>query len=184
MLPITDDELDELARVLFSKNIVELRQGNDIYYGTFIEGIDFRNMYKEGYVSLKFELLYPYVFSIIHTNQKYVTESKEIEINNISNIDDYCYLDVDIIQRGTTPIEIINRTTGEKIKINNVDQNEKIRIDSEYKEIYSLTNTDKNMYQNIEYDKHFLRMRYGVNRYLVKGNCICNFQYRVKKFLR
>ena len=180
----TDNDLDELARILFAQKVCKLEAGSLIYYGSFIDGTNWRNPNNEGFVCLKYELVSPYAYTVIYTDKKVITSNKIIEIMNKSNVYDYSYLDVEIKQLGTSPIKIENITTGESIKINNIMLNEEVTVLSEYKEIFSSTNLDKNMFKNIEYNKHFLRMRYGKNRIKVTGNCICLFRYQSKMFLK
>ena len=174
----------EIARIIFGKKVSVVEHFNYLYYGTFVDGTNWRNYYKQGYLCLKFELLSPYAYTPIYVDKKVCKDSYKFEIMNNSNVDDYCYLDVDIKQLGTTPIKITNLSTGENIKINNIELNEEIRVLSDYKEIYSLTNVNKNMFTNIEYDKNFLRLKYGNNRMKIEGNCICTFTYQIRMFIK
>lgn len=181
---IKDKDLDELARILFKNKKTNLQCDGLIYYGAFIDGASWRNTANLGFVMLKYELLSPYAYSNIRSDEKKINGEKIIEIINKSNAEEYCYLDIEIKQLGVTPIKIVNLTTGENIIINNMDLNEEVQILSEYKEIYSTTNPSKNMYKNIQYNKHFLRMKYGKNRIKVTGNCLCYFRHQAKMYLK
>lgn len=183
-IPIKDRDLDELARILFKNKKTDLQCDGLLYYGVFVDGTSWRNTANLGFVMLKYELLSPYAYTNIRSDEKKVIGERIIEITNKSNIDDYCYLDVEIKQLGITPIEITNLTTGEKITINGMQLNEEVRILSEYKEIFSTTNPDKNMYANIVYDKYFIRMKYGKNRIKVTGNCLIYFRHQAKMYLK
>jgi len=183
-IPIKNKDLDELGRILFTNKTTKLECEGLIYYGAFVDGTSWRNTADLGFVMLKYELLSPYCYTNIRSNEKKITTERIIEITNKSNADEYCYLDVEIKQLGISPINITNLTTGESIVINGMALNEEVQIVSEYKEIFSTTNPTKNMYANIVYNKHFLRMKYGKNRIKVTGNCLVYFRHQAKMYLR
>lgn len=181
---ISDNDLDELARMLFKNKECELQVDGLNYYGVFINGTSWRNGANHGFVCLQYQLILPYAYSRIYVAKKHITTDKVIEITNKSNAEDYTFLDIEIIQRGNTPIKIHNMTTNESIVVNDLIANQEVVIKSATKEIYDPNNIDKNMFGNIVYKKNFLRLRYGTNRLRVEGNCIVQFSYQAKMYLK
>lgn len=127
----------------------------------------------------------PYAYTKSRNDNIHCDTTEIITFNNQSNISKYTYLDVDVKNLATTTsiITFENLTTGEVIKIKNIESNECIRILSEEKEVFSLTNPNKNMFPNIEYDRHFLRLCYGVNRVKITGKCKCSFRHIARKLI-
>lgn len=181
---LTNAEMDELARILFGCDDGILEVGGLLYYGAFVDGTSWRNGADHGYVCLRFEMFTPYAYSPILNSYNEIIDNEIITINNNTNVEEYTHLDVLITQQGTTPIEIRNLSTGESVKINNLELDEEIEIDSEGREIFSKTNPSKNVFKDFEYNKYFPRLKYGRNRIKVIGTCTIIFRHQEKMFLR
>lgn len=181
---LTDEEMDDLARILFGAEDGILEVNGLLYYGVFVDGTSWRNGANHGYICLKYELLDPYAYSPILNSYNEIIDNEIITINNNTNVEEYTHLDVLITQQGTTPIEIRNLSTGESVKINNLELDEEIEIDSEGREIFSKTNPSKNVFKDFEYNKYFPRLKYGRNRIKIIGTCTIIFRHQEKMFLR
>lgn len=183
VLPITDIELDNISRILFTKDMGILQDGDRLYYGWFVEGSSFRNLAKQGYITLKFELASPYVYTSIYTDAIVVSNTKTIELQNVSTSNERLYMDIELVASAAGNVTITNLLNGNEVKVTGLLNGEHIVIDGESREIYSKTDKGKNMFTKLSYSKDFPYLEYGTNRIKVDGNCEIQFKYQCQKHI-
>ena len=183
---ISEDELEEIGRILFVDKMSLIEAGGDLYYGVFTDAESWFNGARQGYITLTFEMGVPHVYSPVYLTPVRVNGSKIVEVFNKSSVKKVVYLDMEIQQLGENGdvIEIINRTNGTSMKLKNIDKNEVIQVLGEdVREVYSKTNPDKNIYKDMEYTD-FMKINYGKNNIEIKGKCKVNVKYQLPKILK
>lgn len=184
--PISDQELSEYIRIFTNDNKISLFQSKDnsglCYYGIFTKSTKyFRNGANQGYFTLDFEMIQPWASSNINVTSKTVIGSRTVDLYNKTNIGKEVYVDIEVeLINNNTSLEIANLTTGEITKVTGLLPNEKFKILGDCThQIISITDKKRVLYGN--FNKVFLRLVYGSNNILVKGDCKINFisQYAV-----
>lgn len=173
LLKFTEKEKNDICRWLFKKDYRPFVSEDDrskVYYVIFTEGDSFFNGLNEGYINLKMELNAPYAYSPIVDDFWRVTNLKEINIYNNSNIDCEVYPDVEVeLLDDTNKVEIYNQMTGSRTILENLQPNEHLYIyGDEVRDIVSMVDKDRNLFPNF-INKQWLKLVYGRNKIIIKA---------------
>lgn len=178
LLPFRDKELDDICRWLFKKEYKPFISYDDskVYYGIFTKADKFENGINEGYINLEFQLSSPYAYSTVINDYWIVNKQREIDIFNDSNVESMYYPDVEVeLLKDCTDIEIHNMNTGDKVVFENLLHDEHLYIYGDgLRDIVSLVDENRNLFPN--FNKKFLKLRYGRNKIVVKGDCKINIK--------
>lgn len=180
-LPISDDELFELSRLLFAKDDIGILECNGlILYGHFTgESTSWRNGGRQGHITLNFELSSPYVYSPIMLNSVRVQDNKMIELTNKSNGSEEIKCDVEFELIKGNKIEIVNMTNGKRFIIDNLESNEKGIIYGDSREIVSYIDSKRNLFKLSNREFNSLCLKYGKNRFkVIAEDCKVKFIYQ------
>lgn len=172
LLTFTEKEKDDICRWLFKKDyrpFISEDDRNKVYYVIFTEGDSFFNGLNEGYINLKMELNAPYAYSSIVNDFWRVTNFKEVNIYNNSNIDCDLYPDIEIELLGDTDkVEIFNQMNGSRIMLENLQANEHLYIyGDEVRDIVSMVDNNRNLFPSLK--KKWLKLGYGRNKIIIKA---------------
>jgi predicted phage tail component-like protein len=145
-----------------------------VFYCRAIKGQRFDNCSKEGYIDIEMRCNAPYVYSNPTTIAYDLTNKSEqiITINNISNVDDFYFPEVEFELTGTTTgFSIINNTDkGREFKFTGLTPLEIVYTNNETRNIISsLESTDIYRYDN--FNKNWLRLLCGENILKISGGC-------------
>lgn len=173
-IAFNDNELDEILRVLYMKDISCITHNGYNYYGVFTMGskTTFGNSNK-GYLTLNFQSASPYCYTPLLVNTIKVSGEKIIEVYNNSNVKNFLMIDMEIEKVGSGNIEVTNLTVkNNSMKINGLVDGEIVKVyGEECGEIYTNIE-DKNIVNLTEGE--FVKLRYGKNLISIKGNCRLN----------
>ena len=167
-IPIQDNELFELNRLMYSKDGLSVVENHDLcYYGIFGEGTSWRNTAKQGYIKVEFEMATTTPMSRVRQIPRHILTEGEIDIINKCNAGEYSIADIEVenLLGGTFVIE--NVLTGEEFTITGIDVGEKFRIYGDTREIVSFTNPDKHLFKNCNKQFNILNLRYGLTKFKI-----------------
>lgn len=171
-LPITDLELEELSRILFSKDDIGILECNGkVMYGHFVsDSTSWRNASNQGYIQLKYELSSPYCYSPIMVNPIKVMGNKIIELSNKSTATENIFCDIEFELLSGNYIEIINMTNGKTFKLEGLTDGEKGVIYGDSNEVVSKIDSTRNLFKLSNRGFGAMSMVYGRNVFKVIGN--------------
>lgn len=187
-LPITEDELFEINRWLFSpseyKPLIVDKQ-DIVYYGVFTEGNSWQNESDEGYLTLKFQMDSPYGYSTIQNSDCRVKGEKTIILTSKHNAQKYNEVDIEfLLDEGQTQLIIENLTTGQRMEFDNLDDScRHVYVYNEgIKHVISKTNPNVNMLP--KFNRVFIRLAYGSNNIKIYGSGRVRFISQAKILLQ
>ena len=183
---VSEKEYDDIIRWLMTDEPKVFQVKGIVHFGTFISATEFHNTKRQGIIKLQFESIYPYAFSSIISTQLKINQNKTFKLENKSNINNKkVYLDIDIKKTSSSgSVTIKNKRINKYFTINNLELNEEIQIKGDgCFEILSLTNADKNLFNDVEYDS-FPYLVYGTNEMEVIGDCKIQIKYQMPMALR
>lgn len=139
------------------------------------------NGLKQGMINIQMRCDSPYAYSPTYISPEYDLSNNTIEgtlIQFINDGDTELYPEISIIKNGVGDIEFYNQTNGNKyFKLTNIDDNEEIYLNCE-KEI--IISSLPNIYRYDNFSGEFLKIIYGINNILIKGNCKVKFRWRYR----
>lgn len=171
LLKITDDDICELSRLLYSKDDIGILECNGlVYYGHFV-GLGSGHYYESGvgYITLNYQLSSPYCYSSVMLDTIHVKNEKYFEIYNKSNASESIFADLEIEMVEGTSFKILNLTNGEEFSIEDIESNEQFTIYGDSREIVS-KNSDKNMFKLCNRKFKALNLVYGRNMFKIISN--------------
>lgn len=186
LLPITQEDEFKIAQWLFGDDEYHPLQSDDndevIYYGAFTKAEKYFNALRLGYFKTTFRLSSPCAYSPIRHNNYYVRNNeKTFEIDCRTNVENYYYPDVEFRLVGeNTGVKITNLTLNETMEFKDLPKETHLYCYNEgMKEIVCKNNKDLNARPN--FNKTWLRLRYGRNLIKVEGNCDIDIlaQYKI-----
>lgn len=176
LMPISQEDEFKIAQWLFGDEDYHPLQSDDndeiIYYGAFVKSEKYTNGLRQGYIKTTFKLSSPCAYSPIRHNNYYVRDGVKIfEIDCRTNVEKYHYPDVEFKLIGdNTDIKITNVTLNETMEFKNLPKETHLYCYNEgLKEIVCKNDKDLNARPN--FNKEWLRLRYGRNLIKVEGNC-------------
>ncbi|MEG2289627.1 MAG: phage tail family protein [Clostridium sp.] len=178
LLSFSQKEKDFICRWFFKreyKPFISEDNRSKVYYVIFTEGDSFFNGLNQGYINLKMQLSSPYAYSTIIKDTWRVSNYKEIDIYNNSNIECELYPDIEIeLLEDTNMVEIYNQMTGSRTILNNLQPKEYIYIyGDELRDIVSKVDEKRNLFPN--FNQQWLKLVYGRNKIIVKAKA-CNIR--------
>ena len=121
-LPITEDELFELNRIMFAKEGLSVVENHDfVYYGVFQSGTSWRNTAKQGYIKIEFEMATTTPMSRVRYISRHILTEGEIDIINKCNAGEYSIADIEVENLQGSTFTIENVLTDEKLTITGVE---------------------------------------------------------------
>lgn len=182
LLSFTEDDYRQIQRWLFKneyKPFISMDNPSVLYYVIFTSASHFENTKKQGYIELEMKLNAPYGYSSIINEMIYVNGTKNLSIYNESSVNDFIYPDVEIeLLDNTSNISITNTTHGESMSLNNLESNEHLYIyNGDIKYIESKIDPKRNLFKN--FNKNWLRLRYGKNDINITGKCKVKIIYQI-----
>ena len=172
-LPISEDELFEINRWLFSPQDYKpliVDQNQIVYYGMFVKGSIWQNEAQQGYLTLEFELNTGHCYSVLQNSDFRVNGTRNITLNSKNNYSQYNEIDIEIkLADGQNSITIENLTTGQKMVLKNLPNNcQHIYVYNEgVKHISNVNNKSQNL--RPYFNKEFIHLAYGVNNIKITG---------------
>ena len=149
-----------------------------MYYCMCINEADFiTNGLNEGYVELEFRCRDGFAWTIptfITHDLSTITTATTIQVANHSNVKQYHYPNVQITLESTnTAVSIVNLSDGgHTFSFTGLSVGEVLEVDNDKKRIES--DTADNRFP--EWNKNWLRLKYGVNNLQVTGKCTLVFR--------
>ena len=172
-LPISEDELFEINRWLFSPQTYKpliVDQKQIVYYGMFVKGLVWQNEAEQGYLTLEFELNGSHGYSVLQNSDFRVNGTRHITLNSKHNYNQYNEVDIEIkLANNQNNITIENLTTGQTMTLTNLPQDcRHIYIYNEgVKHISNVNNKTQNL--RPYFNKEFIHLSYGVNNIKITG---------------
>lgn len=171
-LPISEDEKFETIRWLFKdefKPFISDENKDLIYYVMFTKGSGYQNGLKQGYFELEMEFNAPFAFTPILNHPLLVRGRVETEITYRSNVQPYLEPDIEFkLSSQSTWIEILNQTTGDCVRFENLPPNSHIYIYNEgLKQCVMVDDHSYNLRPH--FNKQWLRLAYGVNHLIIQS---------------
>ena len=114
------------------------------------------------------------MYSRIMNDSIRVFEIKNVDIYNKSTVGNSIFVDLDIKVISGNTFKITNLTTGKSFELSDIDENEKIYVYGEEREIISKTNENKNIFKLYKGDFKAIELMYGRNTLKIEGNCKVN----------
>ena len=179
-IPIQDNELFELNRLMYSKDGLSVVENHDLcYYGIFGEGTNWRNSAKQGYVTVKFEMATPTPMSRVRQDNVHVVDEQVLELINKYNAQEIVQMDIEVEMIKGSTFTIKNKLTGDTLYISDLEVGDKFRIYGDTKEIVCFNNENKNLFKSCNRQFNVLTMRYGLNNYhIVAKECKVKIIYQ------
>lgn len=147
-----------------------------IYYAIAIgEPTRMDNGIEEGYITINFRCNAPYGYSQPVTITELVEGTKIIIINNLSNVLDEYYPEVEFTLKGNNKNLTIRNLSdnGREFVFNNLNEGETVYVDNAKKRIVSNL---PNIYRYDNFNKHWLKLMYGKNLLEITGDCEIKFR--------
>lgn len=174
VLPISNIELSELARILFKEGITTLEHKGVMYYGSFINGKSWFNGGKQGYLTLEFSMVSDKAYSRIMNDSIRVIEAKTIDVYNKSTASSSVFVDLDVELLSGTSFKITNLKTGKTFELSRLDEKERFYIYGQEREIVSKVDDGKNLFKLQSGDFKAMELVYGRNTLKIEGSCKVN----------
>lgn len=185
LMPITiEDEFqinqwlygDDGFHPLFSEDNRDL-----IFYVMCIGTKKYLNGSREGYFTVTMQMDSTHCYAPIRHNNFYVKGEKTVEIMCKQNVGQYHYPDVEFyLLNDTTDIKITNLTLNETMEFKNIPKNSHVYCYNEgLKQIQCMDDKSLNLRPN--FNKSWLRLRYGKNIIKIEGTCDIDIitQYKI-----
>ncbi|RYI30622.1 phage tail protein [Bacillus infantis] len=179
-----EQKIRQVVRWLFQsyyKPLVFSSNPNRIFYCTPVDDSTLvHNGLRQGYITLKFRCDSPYSYSSFITSSVFNIASEQI-IEVDCNTDEDIYPNIYFKKLSAGEFSITNLSdSGREFKFKDLLSNETIHVDCENEEI----ETDvSNRYIWNNFNNQFLKLVYGKNRLLVKGDCE-NLYFKFQNILR
>lgn len=169
-IPFTDMELEEIARILYKNEICVVHCDGYNYYGSFSQGeLTLFGRKKKGYLGLNYDMCVAYAYTNPLVQYLRVRGEKEVEIYNMSNVDNRLYVDMEIEKLGAEDLLIENKSLPpNKIKFKGFKVGEIIKVFGEDKEVVGSITEDG--FNKVEYTD-FIKLIYGRNKIKITGDC-------------
>lgn len=182
-LRMTREDEFELKRWFFATDNYETLTVNGIEYKVACLGAEDNikyDKYRMGYINFKFRCL-PYAFSPTINNTYRVITTKDIEIDNKTNVIDNTYPIITFKLNSGNSIKIINKSNrGETMLLTNLNPNIEYEIDTFQKQIYNKSDYREDLYSK-NVSKEWISFIYGINRLKIEcENGIINIKYKPK----
>lgn len=171
-LPITEEEKFEIIRWLFQdefKPFISDENKDLIYYVMFTKGNGYQNALKQGYFELELQFNAPFAFTNITSYPLLVRERLEVEIPYRSNVQTYFEPDLEFkLSSQSTWIEILNLTTGDCVRFENLPPNSHVYLYNEgLKQCLMVDDPSYNLRPH--FNKQWLRLAYGINHLVIQS---------------
>lgn len=172
-MPLTEDNLDEISRWLFSPQEYKpliVDQTSKVYYGMFVSGEIWQNEYDKGYLTLQFELNADHAYTVLQNSDFRVNGTRDITINSKHTYELYNEVDMEIkLADGQNSFTVINRTTGQTMELKNLPSgcNHIYIYNDGVKHVQDVNNKSRNLRPN--FNKVFIHLAYGTNQITLKG---------------
>lgn len=152
-----------------------------IYYAMCIDDTTiFDTGFDQGYIDLTMRCDSPYAYTPFYsTNDLDFSINPKGRLYGFYNRGDYdCNPEIWIKKVGDGDVSIYNLTDANReFKFTGLKNNEMIYINNETEEIV----TDvPNTYRYDNFNDNYLRLKYGLNRLMIFGNCILRFRYQFR----
>lgn len=152
-----------------------------VYYAMCIDSSDiFDTGFDQGYIDLTMRCDSPYAYTPFYsTNDLDFSINPKGRLYEFYNRGDYdCNPEIWIKKVGDGDVSIYNLTDANReFKFTGLKNNEMIYINNETEEIV----TDvPNTYRYDNFNDNYLRLKYGLNRLMIFGNCILRFRYQFR----
>lgn len=197
--PVSKTDMDEINMILFRSKYYPLEVDGLIINCIITKSTSYFNNTNQGYINLTLHCE-PYYRSAIITKDVVVTTSKDLTLENNSNVDGLLDLNVHIqlfnsteYTTNTTYIKIVNLTNGTMIEFDNLstDDEQDIVVYGESPNgismnyVQSTSDATLNILKKM-ITRQWLKLSYGVNRFQVicNGKCRVIFSYQNKVMLR
>lgn len=166
----------EIARWLFQDVHKPFQTSDDLgkyYYAICTNAENLFLADSKGFVNLTFTTNAPYAFSQVYTNTFDLTENDTTEtimVENNSNVGEYYYPKIEFALSGdSTGLSLKNLSDNNRIfEFTDLTTSEIISVDNKNK--YILSNVPA-VYRFQNFNKNWLRLRYGQNFIEVTGKC-------------
>ena len=170
-MSISKDELAKISHWLFSPEEYKpliVDQNSVVYYGMFVKGEIWQNEYDKGYLTLSFELNADHAYTILQNSDFRVNGTRNVTINSRHTYGKYNEVDIEIqLANGQTSFEIQNKTTGQTMKLTNLNCTHIYIYNDGIKHIENVDNKSQNLRGN--FNKVFIHLAYGTNQLTLKG---------------
>lgn len=179
--PLTEEELNKIARWLFSPQEYKplmVDRKNVVYYGIFTDGQIWQNEANQGYLTLQFELNANHAYTVVNNSDFRVSDTsigRDIVVTSYHTFEMYNEVDMEISLFEGNSFTVINHTTGQTMELKNLPSNcRHIYIYNDgVKHIENVDNKEQNIRGS--FNKVFIHLAYGVNNITIKGQGTVRF---------
>ena len=156
---IHNEDIKNLCRYIIRNEPKAIEKDNKLYYGIFTTSSgEFYNN-NEGYITFKFVMTEPYIYSKEIVKKFNTKEFNEIELKNDTDlIDEETFIDIEFNSCDNTSIKFVNTNNNSCIELNNLTKNNNYQI---YGEEMQILNKDN--YKEIVYSPEFICLDYKPN---------------------
>lgn len=144
---IHKEDIENLCRYIIRNEPKIIEKNDKLYYGIFTtaNGKFYGN--NNGYITFKFEMTEPYIYSKEIVKEFDTSISNEIELKNDTDlIDEETFVDIEFNSRDNTSIKFTNINNGSCIELNNLIKNSNYKIYGEEMQIINLDNPKEIIY--------------------------------------
>lgn len=156
---ITQKDIKNLCRYILRNEPKAIEKDNKLYYGVFTTATGELYGNNNGYVTFKFVMTEPYIYSKEIVKEFDTSISDEIELKNDTDlIDEETFIDIEFNSCDNTSIKFVNTNNNSCIELNNLTKNNNYQI---YGEEMQILNKDN--YKEIVYSPEFICLDYKPN---------------------
>ena len=175
---ICEEDIEELCRYILRNEPKAIEKDNKLYYGIFTTAFGEFKSNNKGYITFKFVMTEPYIYSKEIVKEFDTSISNEIELKNDTDlIDEEIFIDIEFNSGNNTKVKFINMNNNSYIKLNNLTKNNNYQI---YGEEMQILNKDN--YKEIVYSSEFIYLDYKPNiiKIETKNNITGIIKYQIK----
>ena len=156
---IHNEDIKNLCRYIIRNEPKAIEKDNKLYYGIFTTSSgEFYNN-NEGYITFKFVMTEPYIYSKIIERKFDTSVSNEIElVNDTDLIDEEIFIDIEFNSGNNTDVKFINMNNDSCIELHKLTKNNNYKVCGEEMQILNEDN-----YKEIIYSPEFIYLDYKPN---------------------
>ena len=156
---IHEEDIEELYRYIVRNEPKAIEKDDKLYYGIFTTAEGYNTINNNGYITFKFIMTEPYIYSKEEVRAFNTAISNEVELRNGTDlIDEKTFIDIEFNSGDNTSIKFTNYKNDSFIELNSLTKNNNYKIYGEEMQIINLDNP-----KEIIYSPTFIHLDYHPN---------------------
>ena len=175
---IHNEDIENLYRHIVRNEPKAIEKDDKLYYGIFTIAEGYNIPKNKGYITFKFVMTEPYIYSKEIIKEFDTSKSNEIElVNDTDLIDERLFIDIEFNSGNNTDVKFININNNSCIELHNLTKSNNYRIYGERKQIINEDN-----YKEIVYSPEFIYLDYKSNTIKIESenNITGAIKYQIK----